>query len=216
MKKGPEVSCYHLTTQRTARYYCSLPAQNPQRILLVCHGYAQAANDFIQEILPAAGPDQVIVAPEGLSRFYRRGFEGEVVASWMTREDRMGEISDQHQYLDQLVASLYGQFGVLPLSVLGFSQGVPTVCRWQARSLIPIQQMILWAGMVPEPEVMETLGQKLEGNVDMVLGDQDPFFTETRERHLEEAVTPWFANAQWHRFQGGHHIVPELLSDICR
>ncbi|MCF8236542.1 MAG: hypothetical protein K9I85_00150 [Saprospiraceae bacterium] len=216
MKNGPEVSCHHVTTPRTARYYCALPTDAPKRILLVCHGYAQAAADFIQEILPAAGTDQVIVAPEGLSRFYRKGFEGEVVASWMTREDRLEEIADQQQYLDQLVATLYGQFGVLPLSVLGFSQGVPTVCRWLAHTLIPIQQMILWAGMVPEPEYMEVLGHKLDGYADIVLGDEDPFFTETRERHLEEAVSPWFAQAQWHRFKGGHQISPELLSRICK
>lgn len=182
---------------------------------MVCHGYAQAAADFIQEFLPAAGTDQVIVAPEGLSRFYRKGFDGDVVASWMTREDRLEEIDDQHQYLDQLVAALYGRFGVLPLSVLGFSQGVPTVCRWLAQSHIPVQQMILWAGMVPEPEYLEPLGRKLSGQVDIVLGDEDPFFTSTRERHLEEAVLPWFGQARWHRFEGGHHIMPDLLSRIC-
>lgn len=216
MKESGGVSCHHVTTQRTARYYCAMPVAKPKSILLVCHGYGQSAADFIQEILPAASDDQVIIAPEGLSRFYRRGFEGEVVASWMTREDRLEEIRDQLVYLDEVVQQVTIQFGPLPVSVLGFSQGVPTVCRWLAQSALIPSRVILWAGMVPEPEYLEPLSQKMNGHIDIVIGDADPFFTPSRKRHLEEAVAPSFHDVQWHQFEGEHRVFPELLRQICR
>ncbi len=208
------VHCHHVTTQRTARYYSVIPKTEPEHLLLVCHGYAQSAFEFIQEVSPAAKTGQLIIAPEGLSRFYRRGFEGEVVASWMTREDRLEEIRDQVEFLDSVIRQVYDQFGELPVSVLGFSQGVPTVCRWLALSAIRPIKVILWAGMVPEAEYLAPLSEKLSGQIDLVLGDEDPFFTSTRKRHLEEAVSPWFHHARWHQFQGEHRIEPDLLREI--
>ena len=47
-----------------------------------------------------------IIAPEGLSRFYKNGFYGEVVSSWMTKEDRLNEINDYILYLDTLIEEL--------------------------------------------------------------------------------------------------------------
>lgn len=207
-----DISSHHLTVARTARFFLAEPDDEPRRFLLVCHGYAQAASSFVTEVCEAILPGYVIIAPEGLSRFYRRGFEGDVVASWMTREDRHHEISDQVAYLDQLMNRLRQEYGDLPLDVLGFSQGVPTVCRWLASSEVRAERLILWQGMVPEPETMSDLSMKLLQGVDLVLGEQDPFFTPTREAHLQEAVLG--LDTRWHRFDGGHELEPRLLMQI--
>jgi hypothetical protein len=61
---------------------------------LVTHGYGQLAKTFIRRFEPIMDAQTLVVAPEGLSRFYWGGFDGPVVASWMTREDRLDEIAD--------------------------------------------------------------------------------------------------------------------------
>jgi hypothetical protein len=45
---------------------------------------------------------RIIIAPEGLSRFYRKGFSGDVVASWMTKDDRLDDMEDYVRYLNDL------------------------------------------------------------------------------------------------------------------
>lgn len=206
------MSSRHLSVVRTARFFLTEPEAKPIRLLLVCHGYAQAASTFLEEVSVADLPEHLIVAPEGLSRFYRRGFEGEVVASWMTREDRLYEIRDQVAYLDQVKHLLDEEYGSLPLDVLGFSQGVPTVCRWLAQSEVQPERLILWQGMVPQSETMALLSSKFQQGVDIVLGDRDPFFTPTREGHLRDAMNG--VKARWHRFEGGHELHPALLTQI--
>ena len=58
-------------------------------------GYCQALED----------ESRVLVAPEGLSRFYVNATHGLVGASWMTREDRQHEIDDYVGYLDAIYNS---------------------------------------------------------------------------------------------------------------
>ena len=56
----------------------------------------------------------------------------------MTREDRKSEIADYVEYLDAVLDEVTGASDVesggelVPLTVLGFSQGAHTVCRWVA------------------------------------------------------------------------------------
>src|SRR5258706_11376012 len=98
---------HHIQTTRTARYYFlgSLEGE-VKELWYVLHGYAQRAEDFIKNFLLVAAEGVVIIAPEALSRFYTKGFAGEVAASWMTREDRTHEIEDYVRYLDNLYAEI--------------------------------------------------------------------------------------------------------------
>lgn len=98
---------HHIQTTRTARYY-SLGSFDDDitELWFVLHGYSQRAEDFIANFIPIIREGMLIVAPEALSRFYSRGFAGEVAASWMTREDRMHEIADYILYLDTLFAEI--------------------------------------------------------------------------------------------------------------
>jgi hypothetical protein len=60
---------------------------------IILHGYAQSAQEFILPFAHLHNENTLIVAPEGLSRFYRKSYS-EVVASWMTRAQRMCEVED--------------------------------------------------------------------------------------------------------------------------
>ena len=44
----------------------------------------------------------LVICPEGLSRFYSKGLAGEVAASWMTKRDRLKEIEDHSNYIQQV------------------------------------------------------------------------------------------------------------------
>ncbi len=93
---------YHeITVPRTARFALSAdPGDATTEIWFACHGYAQLAGSFLESIMPAAAPGRVLVAPEGLSRFYPDSGTGRVGASWMTKEGRESEIRDYVALLD--------------------------------------------------------------------------------------------------------------------
>ena len=98
---------HHIQTTRSARYYSlgSIEGEITE-VWYVLHGYGQRAEDFIKNFLPITSEGILVIASEALSRFYVKGFAGEVGASWMTREDRMSEIKDYVRYLDNLYAEI--------------------------------------------------------------------------------------------------------------
>lgn len=89
---------HHLTVERTARYWTLGEAESAEEVWVVLHGYKQLARRFIRRFKPLDNGRRLIVAPEGLSRFYvspsegRHGVASVVGATWMTREDRRAEI----------------------------------------------------------------------------------------------------------------------------
>ena len=65
-----------------------------------------------------------IVSVQGLHRFYNRAGT-EVLASWMTKEDRELAIADNIAYVAQVLSAVTEEFGITrPLIYAGFSQGV--------------------------------------------------------------------------------------------
>lgn len=208
-------TAHNIAVTKTARYFVSKPRKIPTRILIACHGYAQGAAAFFEEIIEAIPPDVLLVAPEGLSRFYRRGFAGEVVASWMTAEDRLNEIVDHCAYLDQLVTELHQTYPGLPVMVMGFSQGVATVCRWVAQSVQSrFDAMILWAGTPPEPSYMEVLDQKVVGQIHWIAGTSDVFISDEKIATLSNYFRNLTPKSEIHTFEGGHHMDGPLLRKI--
>jgi predicted esterase len=121
-------------------------------VWFVCHGYGQLAAYFVRHfrVLTDADPTTVIIAPEGLSRFYLNGTGGRVGATWMTKEDRLAEIDDYVAYLNQLADQVLAAAPAdVRITVLGFSQGAATVSRWLARARFRPARLVLWAGSFP-------------------------------------------------------------------
>ena len=87
----------------------SPPAGGFSELWVLLHGYRQLAPRFLRHMRALHAPHRLLVAPEGLSRFYLEGRPGPhrggdpVGASWMTREDREAEILDYVEYLDRVV-----------------------------------------------------------------------------------------------------------------
>lgn len=205
---------HSLTVPRTARYYTlGTPSGHIKNLWIVCHGYGQLARYFLRHFRVLDDGETMIVAPEALSRFYLDGFSGRVGATWMTKEDRLSEIEDQATYLDLLLKE---QLKRLPeevqVTVLGFSQGGATVCRWLATGPPPVHRLILWAVSFPEDINFET-GKAAFQNlpVAVVYGTQDAFITpETLERK-QQLMAQLNITPQVYTFEGGHTIDPETL-----
>lgn len=123
-------------------------------ILIGFHGYYENADvqmTRLREIPDTA--DWTLVCPQALHRFYRARTE-DVVASWMTRQDRELAIADNIAYLDRVVTSVIGRTAPAPIVCVGFSQGVSMAFRAGMRGRVPCRALIAVGGEVP-PEIRD-------------------------------------------------------------
>ncbi len=203
---------------KTARYFILGDITDTiEQVWFVCHGYAQLANYFIKNFEVLNDGKTLIVAPEGLNRFYWKGFSDRVVASWMTKEDRECDIHDYVNFLncvyDDVISSLKNK--KVRVNVLGFSQGTATVCRWLANNKVKVDNLILWAGAFPEDMNFEADKVVFDAmKIVAVIGNQDEFLT-------EEAIAMQLLFLNKHkisidliRFQGKHEINKEALIQL--
>jgi predicted esterase len=208
------VTTHELSVPRTARYHVLGELGGDRRELwIVLHGYGQLAGRFLSGFEPVAAPGRLIVAPEGLSRFYLRGTGGRVGASWMTREDRAAEIGDYVGYLDRLHAQLTGGRADVRLGVLGFSQGAAAALRWAVLGQPRPARAILWSGGVPPDLDPERARAALaDTRVELVVGESDEAFTEEKVEEELASLRDLAPGAQLARFAGGHQLDAETLA----
>src|SRR6187397_3643040 len=84
----------------------------PRRLILGFHGYAEnAATQLARMQSLSRAPFFLLASVQGLHRFYRRQ-DNEVVASWMTREDRDLAISDNAAYISAILTALEDEWGL--------------------------------------------------------------------------------------------------------
>ena len=201
-----------LRVDRTARYHVLGEVAAARNIWIVVHGYGQLARYFLTAFEDLA-EERLIVAPEGLSRFYTDDAHQRVGATWMTREDRLHEIDDHVAYLDALVASVGQVAPGLPVNGLGFSQGVATVTRWALRGRTRLHQLVLWGGQLPPELDTAALTNALSTTrIDLVHGEQDKLVPERVFRDAEERLRSAALTLRTHTFPGGHALDPVILS----
>lgn len=152
----------NIIVKKSARYYASDP--NPEKlksVWFVLHGYAQLAKDFIKEFEFLADDNTLIIAPEGLSKFYSRNNIG---ASWMTKEDRLNEIDNYINYLNILFEEIETKYNLstAKLNLLGFSQGVHTAVRWFIGTDYYFHQLHLCSSDFPKDADFDILKNKLQ------------------------------------------------------
>ena len=103
----------------------------PRRLILGFHGYGENAAIQLTRLQSLSrAPFYLLVSVQGLHRFYRRQ-DNEVVASWMTREDRDLAIADNARYVSTILTALEDEWGLIPEPIVcaGFSQGVAMAFR---------------------------------------------------------------------------------------
>lgn len=201
----------HIRVQRTARYHVLGDPAKARSVWIVVHGYGQLARFFLNAF-EEQSDDKLIVAPEGLSRFYTDASHQRVGATCMTREDREHEITDHVAYLDAVCDVIRKETGGLPLHALGFSQGVATVVRWMALGTNKPERVILWGGSLPPDLTGEELKRTFQrSTVQLVHGSKDDLVPEQVWRENVERLSRANVKAHAHSFPGGHAIDPVIL-----
>ena len=204
-----------IVTRRTARYHqIGEPSEATDELWLVLHGYAQQSEHFIRAFRSLDDGTRVIVAPEGLSRFYVSGTDGHVGASWMTKVDRLAEIDDYIAYLDALAGALFATLdrSRVRLVVLGFSQGVATAARWASRGGFAPDATLLWGSHLP-PDVEPDRARL--GAVRIVTGTRDEYRREGALERDVERLGHAGVDAELIEFDGAHRIESEPLLHVA-
>ncbi len=205
-----------------ARYYKSGTLDSTTRqVWIILHGYGQLAQYFIRKFLILNDQHICIIAPEGLSRFYLSELtdqgrkDNKVGSTWMTRENRQMDIDNYLAYLNSMVENELAAFPNVPVTLLGFSQGCATVCRWAAQGKVKFEKLVLWAGLFP-PDMDFKAGHDVLASrkTYMVTGDQDPYVTTERIKEFDELASKLGIQPEKIIFSGKHEIIEEILVQL--
>lgn len=203
-----------VTFNFSARYFViGTPSAKTKYVWFVCHGYGQLATYFIRKFELLNDGQHVIVAPEGLSRFYLKGFSGKVGATWMTKEDRTTDIINYCTYLDALGATILQQVPEgAKITLFGFSQGGMTASRWLTESKLKFDRLILWgSGLAKDINITAAQAKLSATAIYLVTGSDDPFLT--TEIMEEQTLLFQQLGVQYEKimFEGGHEINEDAL-----
>jgi predicted esterase len=204
---------------KTAHYYTLGNAGAKTRYFhIVLHGYAQKADECLDAFKALNTDRHFLLAPEGFSRFYKKGFQGQVGASWMTKEDRLDEISDYCRFL-QRIYEMHRQLFSNDVKIIlhGFSQGGSTLMRWVSAKFPYFDALINWAGWIPEDLDYAHCKDYFSRPAQYyVYGLDDPFLTREKIEELIRFSKANDLNFKFYHFNGKHEIQVEILRTILR
>ena len=200
-----------IATGTHGRYLIEPPAvSGPPPVLVGFHGYGEGADAQLERMRRIPGADRwLLVSIQGLHRFYQRR-ANEVVASWMTRQDRELAIGDNLVYVAAVMDAVDREYPDAPRLILtGFSQGVAMMFRAAAASSRAVDGVIAVGGDVPpelDPAALARVHQAL-----VCHGSRDEWYTQTiferdilRLRDANVAARPL-------EFDGGHEWSDEVV-----
>ena len=214
-----EINTHHIVTPKTARYvtYGNLSSKT-KYFWFVLHGSNMLAEQMIYKFKNFDPELHFVVSPEALSRFYVNGFGGEVVASWMTKRDRLEEIDDFSNYC----STLYNQY-LNKLSrdcksiIIGFSQGGVIAMRWLHNLKVEADFLIPYACWIPEDIDFKTAKTKF-GKICKIFtyGESDQFLNDQRLKEIKEILKAGNLDFHIEKYPGDHRIDKKHLQKIFK
>jgi predicted esterase len=179
-------------------------------MLVGFHGYRESAQTHLERLTTIpAGERWLIVAVQGLHRFYMRG--GDVVASWMTREDRELAIADNVDYVGRVLDAVRAEYPVRPpLVFVGFSQG--TAMAFRAAARFPADGLVVIGADVP-PDVAGGLSVPLPPTL-YGRGTRDELYPGAKHEEDLHVLARLGARVQSCTFEGGHEWTPEFNAAV--
>lgn len=192
------------------------PRPEEGRPLLVgCHGYAENAERHLEQLRRIPGASEwVICAVGALNRFYHPKTR-DVIASWMTKQDRELMIDDNVRYVARVISEVRRRertSGVLV--VAGFSQGVAMAYRAASRCGFPCHGLVALAGDVP-PDVVAEEALRLPP-VLIGRGTEDTLYTEEKMDADLRALAARSDAVETCVFAGGHDWTEDFLQAAGR
>jgi predicted esterase len=197
-----------------ARALTSMP------MLVGFHGYGENAERHLQELLAIPGTASwVRVAVQALHPFYNTK-TGEVVANWMTKEDRELAIADNAAYVRSVVGRVRQQTGAGgPLVYAGFSQGAAMAYRAAALAGHAAAGIVAVGGDLP-PELGGGASPLAPApsnlRVLVARGDGDPWYTRDKLATDLAALAHLGVPALPLTYAGGHEWTAELRAAVGR
>lgn len=193
----------------------------PRGLLLGFHGYAESADVQLERLANIPGADVWMLASiQGLNRFYR-GRGEEVVAGWMTRQDREQAIADNVRYVGAVVESVRGGISAgpgydvpLPIVCAGFSQGVAMAFRAAVRGRGGSAGVIAVGGDVP-PELLADVECRFPP-VFLARGDRDEWYTAAKLDADAAALRSRGAGVDTLVFSGAHEWLEAVHPGVER
>jgi predicted esterase len=199
----------HIETPVHGRFLLEMPPQADRCPLVVgFHGYGESAERHLQELRRIPGSSRwVLCAVQALHPFYNR--TGDVIASWMTRQDRELAIADNIRYVASVVAELKRTLPVSDrLVYLGFSQGAAMAYRAAAGSGHACQGLVVLGGdVLPELEQRD-----LDGFPPVLLGrgSSEEWYDAAKMEHDVELLRSKGVDVRPVVFTGGHEWTNEF------
>jgi predicted esterase len=153
MREDRAVAEQTVQTQTHGRYLVSSGSAHNAPLLVGFHGYGETAEEDFSRLRAIPGSDKwTLVSIQGLHQFYRRR-TSEIVASWMTRQNRELAIVDNLAYVSSVFRNIAGPWnGDRTLVLTGFSQGAAMAFRTAANGDVPVAGVMVCGGDVP-PEL---------------------------------------------------------------
>lgn len=187
--------------------YLVAPPENPAAagspLLVGFHGYAENAELQLDRLRAIPGASRwLIVSIQGLHSFYR-GRSNDVVASWMTRQNRDLLIANNLQYVSAVLDEVRRDWSPSPATVLaGFSQGVAMAFRAAAADRQQASGIIALGGDVPPELSTESLARIHEALIGR--GERDDWYTPEKFADDEARLRAAGTNVVVTTFDGGH------------
>jgi len=204
---------HQLKHEKTFRYQELHASERVEKVLYVLHGYGQLVEFFIRKF-QSTPEDLLIVAPEGMHRFYLNGTSGRVGASWMTKIAREDDIADTIAFLNELDTQLSSRYSIRKRYLFGFSQGGATAARWEQLGNVKFDGVILWACIFPPDLPVAASDPSNNTNHFFAIGTQDEFYQEDAQKELIK----YYRGIGYHilPYEGTHDVVNETLTQIIR
>jgi predicted esterase len=209
----------HTIEARTHGRYLVEPRDAGSPLLVGFHGHAENAEIMLENLHAISAPASAsaeatadkgggwtLLSVQALHRFYTK--RGDVVATWMTKQDRELEIADNTAYVWSVVERVRRDHPVRrPLVFAGFSQGVAMAYRAAAAG--ESDGLIILAGDVP-PDVAPrapALPPILLGR-----GKADEWYTEDKAAADLEVLQMAGVDVTQHVFDAGHLWDPSFIA----
>lgn len=192
------------------------PSAAIENVWFVCHGHGQLSKFFIRKFEAINDGKTLIVAPEGLFKYYLEGFTGRVGATWMTKEDRVNDIENYLTYLSAVLCEAKSNLrDDVKVTLFGFSQGAATISRFATQTDVAFDKLVLWAGIFP-PDLppLESQRRLSEKQCFLVYGLEDQYLTEERVEEQAGIAEQIKVNPKVMTFVGGHELNEGLIKQI--
>ena len=180
-------------------------------LLVGFHGYGENAAIQMERLRAIPGSAAwTLVSVQGLHRFYDRRTE-QVVASWMTQEDREDAIADNIGYLTAALESVPHDPSK-PAVFAGFSQGVAMAYRAACRGSRRAAAVIAVGGDVP-PELLHDPDVTFP-RVLMIRGSRDEWYRQQKFEDDTAALRARGVALQPLLVEGGHEWHEPVIAAV--